>query len=233
MVSGPPVKSINNSGLGYIKRILTGDKPFLGPQRYLQTGTEFHLRSLMRKKGKWQPIDDEEKQSMIGMVKSIYSCKLFVQSFNGSIREKLHKHPKAFGIHGMHGTLDLKVKRKGRKRIIDLKTTSETTEEGFIKKAIQLCYPRQGVVYKELDDHHPGDECFFIGVSKKNIGTKTKPNYPHFIFDLNNFTNETRRAEQEAEFLLSFYSQFGLPTKSGTKENTKIFTDPRGRQDSE
>jgi hypothetical protein len=217
MVSGPLKKSINNSGLGYIKRIMTGGAPFLGGERYLVFGTELHLRALKRRKGVWKAYDQDEEDAMKGIMKSLMACKLFTDNFQGATIEQLHKKPMAFDIHGMHGTLDLKKPKRGGKRIIDLKTTSCATEEEFIKKAIALDYPRQGVVYEELDNPRPDDECYFIGCSKKNIGTKQKPKYPLFILDLNNFQNEKRTATNEAEFFLTFYDQYGLPTKSGLK----------------
>lgn len=222
MVSGPLKKSINNSGLGYIKRIMTGGAPFLGGERYLVMGTELHLRALKRKKGVWQAYDEEEELAMKGMYKSLMSCKLFTDNFPGAVIETLHKNPKAFGIHGMHGTIDLKKPKRRGKRIIDLKTTSCTTEEEFIKKAISLDYPRQGIVYEELDNRQPEDECYFIGLSKKNIGTKEKPKYPLFIMDLNNFQDEKRIATNEAEFFLTFYNRYGIPLKSGLRKERPI-----------
>lgn len=201
---------------------MTGGSPFLGGERYLVFGTEFHLRALKRRKGVWQAYDETEDDAMKGMVKTLLNCKLFTDNFNGATIEKLHKNPKAFGIHGMHGTLDLKKPKRGGKRIIDLKTTSATTEEEFIQKAISLDYPRQGIVYEELDNRRPDDECYFIGVSKKNIGTKQKPKYPLFIMDLNNFQNEKRISTNEAEFFLNFYHQYGVPLKSGLKTEKPV-----------
>jgi hypothetical protein len=203
---GPPTKSINNSGLGAIKRILCGLPPFLGGERYLLFGTELHYRCLERKKGKWKPYDDDEKKAMEGGVKAVMKNKLFLQSYRGAIIEKKIKLPNAFGIFGMHGTLDVNNKRM--KRVLDLKTTSCFTEDEFIEKAIKLGYPRQGVIYEELSGNK---ESIFLGISKKNIGTEKKPEYPIFIFDLNNFPQEKEEAKQEAEFLLSFYKEFGLP----------------------
>jgi PDDEXK-like domain of unknown function (DUF3799) len=211
MVSGPQTESINNSGLGKIKRILTGGAPFLGGERFLQFGTEFHYRCLERKKGRWRPTNDDEANSMAGMVKSLHTCKLFLKNLPGAIVEKTIFHPKAFAIHPMHGTLDLRKKRIG----IDLKTTSSETEEDFISKALKLSYPRQGVVYEELADL---DEFYIIGIGKKNMGTKQKPFYPHWVMDLNNFQNEKRRAHAEAKFLLTFFKEYGTPTKTGVKE---------------
>lgn len=222
MVSGPLIKSINNSGLGRIKRILSGGTPFLGGERYLQFGTELHYRCLERKKGKWKACDDEEKAAMIGGIKSLHNLKLFKQMRPGAIIEKLHKHPKAFGIHGMHGTIDLK-KTIGRRKIgVDLKTTSCKTEDEFVAKAIKLDYPRQAVVYEELAGLN---EFYIIGISK------AAPDYPCFIFDINNFSYEKQRSTEEAKFLLQFYRDYGLPLKSGVKgEDLTKFTDPgRGR----
>lgn len=162
---------------------------------------------------------------MDGMVKSVYNCKLFTDSFIGSVREKLHKQSNVFGIHGMHGTIDLKKKLRRGKRIIDLKSTSAKTEEEFIKKAIAFDYPRQGVVYENLDNPLDCDETFFIGVSKHNAGTEKKPFYPHWIFDLNNFQQQKNYARNEAEFLLTFAKNYGLPTK----EQIKTYTVPTAR----
>lgn len=215
MVSGPQTESINNSGLAKIKRILTGGTPFLGGERFLVFGTEFHYRCLERKKGKWKPTDKEEAFAMEGMYKSLHSCKLFLKHLPGAIVEKTIYHKNAFGIHPMHGTIDLRKRRVG----IDLKTTSCETEEDFITKAITLGYPRQGVVYTELGDL---DEFYFIGVSKKNMGSVQKPYYPHWVLDLNNYSNEKKIATAEAHFLLTFYRDYGMPTKTGVKEKRQL-----------
>jgi len=214
LVSGQPKPSdtINNSGLGNIKRWLCGIPPFLGAQRFLLFGTEFHSVALERKHTKiWKTMDDPEKFQINGMHKSLMQCKIFTDNHPGAIIEKLWKRNNIMDIWGMHGTIDLYKKRTGRRIVIDLKTTSETTEEGFIKKAIKLSYPRQGVVYELLPDAKPADEVYFIGISKMNIGTPEKPIFPHFIFDLNNYAKEKRYAQNEAEFLLTFFSKYGLP----------------------
>jgi hypothetical protein len=157
---------------------------------------------------------------MVGMVKELYKNKIFLKYLPGATIETLHKKQNAFGIWTMHGTLDLKNKKGRKKIIIDLKSTSETTEEKFISKAIKLDYPRQGVVYGELDDHRPDDETFIIGCCKKNMGTLAKPYYPNFIFDLNNYQNEKRTARDEAEFLLDFGKRYGIPTQGGVKKDS-------------
>lgn len=228
MVSGRPDVNtgINNSGLARIKRILSGGAPFLGGERYLQFGTEYHYRCLERKVGKWLPSNSLEKDAMVGMQQSLLSCKLFTSNYPGSIREKRVIHPKAFGIHRMHGTIDLK-KIKGKQRIgIDLKTTSATTEAEFIKKAFELGYPRQGCVYEELEAL---TEFYFIGVSKNfeveddgitPVLVKGKKVYPHWVMDLNNYSNEKIAATEEACFLLEFFHEFGVPIKSGIKNET-------------
>lgn len=227
MVSGPPTQDtgINNSGLGRIKRILTGGAPFLGSPRVFQMGTEFHYRCLNRKKGKWKPIDEKEKGSMEGMVKSIHTCKLFLKLLPGSTVEKKIIKPQAFGIHRMHGTPDLRKRRVG----LDLKTTSATTEEEFIAKVFELDYDRQDVVYEELADL---DEFYFIGVCKENMGTEKKPFYPHWVVDMNNYEKQKQIAEEQAKFLLTFFHDFGVPLKSGLK-NESLEPYIGGGQDSE
>src|SRR5688572_4410137 len=199
LVSGPQTSSINNSSLATIKRCLLGEPPFLGGNRYFDFGSEFHLRNLEQKKGNWKPYEPSEIFIMDGMVKALSNLEFFTKMRYQAEIELCNRTPAAFGIAPMHGTLDLKKKRKGTKKktMIDLKTTSEETEEAFIKKAIKLGYPRQGEVYEELDDEI--DETIFIGCSKKNIGTVTKPIFPIFIMDLNNFPDERKKATQEAE----------------------------------
>lgn len=214
LVSGPPKQNetINNSGLGNIKRWLCGIPPFLGAQRFLLFGTEFHSTALEKKHTKiWKTMGPDERFQINGMHKSLMQCKVFTDNHPGSIVEKLWKRKDVMGICGMHGTIDLYKKKAGKRIVIDLKTTSETTEEGFIKKSIKLGYPRQGVVYELLPDVKPADEVYFIGISKMNTGTPEKPIFPHFIFDLNNYEKEKTYAQQEAEFLLSFFSKYGLP----------------------
>lgn len=144
---------------------------------------------------------------MEGGVKAVLNCDLFKKYYPGAIIEKKIMRENVFGIHGMHGTLDLNNKRK--KIIIDLKTTSCETYEQFEKKAIQLAYPRQGEIYLQIDGE--AEHFYILGVSKKNIGTIRKPIYPTFLFDLDNYEKERQQAREEAQFLLTFYKQYGLP----------------------
>lgn len=162
-------------------------------------------------------MGEEERFQINGMHKSLMSCKIFTDNHPGSVVEKLWKRKNVLDIWGMHGTIDLYKKKAGRRIVIDLKTTSEITEEGFIKKAIKLSYPRQGVVYELLPDDKPADEVYFIGISKVNLGSEEKPHFPHFIFDLNNYAKEKSYAQKEAEFLLTFYKNYGLPIESNRK----------------
>jgi hypothetical protein len=156
-------------------------------------------------------MDEAERFQINGMYKSLMTCKIFTDNHPGSIVEKLWKRQNVMGICGMHGTIDLYKKKRGNRVIIDLKTTSETTEEAFIKKSIKLGYPRQGIVYELLPEPTPADEVYFIGISKINIGTIDKPIFPHFVFDLNNYGKEKQYAQTEAEFLLTFFKTYGLP----------------------
>lgn len=166
-----------------------------------------HYRALIKKKGVWEPYDEDEAKAMKGGLTSLLKCKVFTENYRGAVIEKLTKKANAFGIFGMHGTLDINNNRK--KIMIDLKTTSAATEEEFISKAIKLSYPRQGCVYEELSGHK---ESIFIGISKKNIGTEEKPHYPIFLFETNNYGKEKDYAREEVEYLLNFYKTYGLPS---------------------
>lgn len=207
-VLGPRSKAINNSGLGVVKRFLCGLPPFLGGERYLLFGSEMHRRALENKKGKWTPYNKEEADSMEGGHRALQQHKLFQELKRGAIIEKKVKRQRVFGIHAMHGTLDINNRRK--KLVVDLKTTSCTTEEDFVRKAIKLGYPRQGIIYEALAGYK---NSLFIGISKKNIEPDpfAPPIYPVFLFDLNDFQHERQKAREEAEFLLTFYKQYGLP----------------------
>lgn len=227
MVSGQPDdnQSINNSGLGRIKTILCGKQPFGGDERFLHFGSEYHRLSLTPKQKPekvWVPYNEDEKLAMGPMVKATLKHPLFIEFMSGNPRvEQLIRQPDRFGIHAMHGTLDIsKDFTRSKRRGLDLKTTSATTEEEFIKKAIKLDYVRQDVVYCELDDLT--EPMLFLGCCKKNMGTKLKPYHPLFVFDPNDFKKERDRARDEAEFLLTFFKRFGVPGKTKAELDERI-----------
>lgn len=215
---GPVTDSINNSGLGVIKRMLCGLPPFLGGERFLLFGTEMHTRSLLNKKGKgkekWTPYNTEEEVSMVGGEASLKSDQRFQSLKKGAIIEKWIRKDNAFGIHAMHGTLD--INNKKLKLVVDVKTTSCETEEDFIEKAIKLGYPRQGVVYEELSGNTAS---LFVGISKKAP-------FKTFYFDLNDFQAEKQLAKQEAEFLLTFFKTYGFPIDKHSNKARYIKSKP-------
>lgn len=216
---GPVKDSINNSGLGVIKRLLCGLPPFLGGERFLLFGTEMHTRALMNKKGKgkelWKPFDTAEAVSMEGGWDSLKRDSEFQRLKKGAVIEKWIRKDKLFGIHAMHGTLDINNKKLGL--VVDLKTTSAETEDEFIDKAIKLGYPRQGVIYENLSGNTAS---IFIGISKKAP-------YSTFYFHLNDFQAEKQRAKQEAEFLLSFFHDYGFPVDKHSNKDRYIKKKPK------
>lgn len=193
--------------------MLCGIPPFLGGEHFLLYGSEAHSRALLNKKGKgkekWVARNKEDAAAMDGGHKALLACKRFQELKKGAIIEKKIKKVNAFGIHSMHGTLD--VNNKKLKLVVDLKTTSCETENDFIKKAIKLGYPRQGVVYEELSGNKA---TLFVGISKKAP-------YNILWFDLNDFPDEKYKAKQEAEFLLTFYKEHGLPIVKSTQDSKR------------
>jgi hypothetical protein len=177
---------VNNSSLGDVKRYLANIPPFLGGEKYLIFGGEFHS-NVLEGKSRYDNIDDESKLQIKYMTASLIKHPVYIKAMKGKpIIEKLI-FGEVLGV-SMRGTLDI----HNRNTVYDLKTTSETSEKAFIRKALKIGYLRQSIVYKALT----GAEHFiFIGVCKK-------PPYPIFILDTQHYEKETKQQEKELKFLL-------------------------------
>jgi len=150
---------ISNSYLSTLKRALIGESQWLGSESFLTYGTEMHKRAL-------QPDEEETR-----LEKDDLLCSQMAHSFRS--------HPKVkpilkgaeteveiqFIYRGCLVLMYLDI-RKGSK-VWDLKGTSCTSEEEFLKKSREFDYFRQSALYMSA----PGVKAFeFIGQAKKVAG---------------------------------------------------------------
>lgn len=176
---------INNSTLGTIKKYLTNSPPFLGNETYLMFGGEFHSR-VLEHKSKFK-VSKEQDSLIKKMSKSLEKNELYKKAISGKPKIETLLYNEVHGVP-MRGTLDI----LNGNTAYDIKTTSETTEKAFIKKAIKLDYLRQSFVYKQLAGV---DNFIFIGVSKKEP-------YNIFILNTKDYEKQEKQKSKEAYFLL-------------------------------
>jgi len=192
----PKGASINNSGLSDIKRALLGQPGFWGGEQFLQVGTEIHKRAMEPKK----PIklfDSVTEPIIRGCTMSLQANKEFTSMLKGADVEVLCKNT----VHGvyMHGTLDMRNKRKSKGG--DIKTTSSRSYKEIIYSMVKYGYFRQARVYMLLEDLEHF-EFYFV--------QKFAP-YCVYVVNVNDYKMEMKYADNELKFLLKFYDQYGIP----------------------
>lgn len=155
-----------------LDRELTGTQQFFGNEKYLVFGNELHKRWLEPKE-KIKKLDAEEEKLLKAMLKRLNSDKELMAYYRQAKKEIVTVKP-VFGAY-VKVTLDLKnnKKRSGK----DLKSTSATTLDGFIKSAHDYNYFKQAAIYMEAEEL---DEFEFIGISKKGDNEIFKLNVKDF-----------------------------------------------------
>lgn len=103
-------------------------------------------------------------------------------------------------LNGVLVAYILDINQKHRKRGADLKTTNAKNLEDFISKAIDFGYFRQGETYKVAEGLK---DFVFIGIQKE-------PPFNVYILDVSLYPEEVKYAQQELEFLLYFYQNYGV-----------------------
>lgn len=195
ITTGPLAKNTSHSGLLDLRRALLGiKKPEIKPEQFV-FGSALHEQQLEKKK---EIKVDKKSQGLINaMMKALDKTPLVRKLMASSVKEE-----KLFTtIKGILIAYILDINCKAEKIGADLKTTSCTTLEKFIEKAIEYGYFNQAVTYIIAEKLKL---FFFIGVTKEK-------NPKVFIISVTDpqFKQEMTYAREELEFLLYFYSLYG------------------------
>lgn len=200
---------ISNSGLGEIKRVLLNGPPFLGDEIHLHFGSEVHKRFLLYKKSKFK-FTAEQEADINGMIEALDKDPFVSRIVSSAVFEKEYIR-KVEGVN-VKVILDIKGVKKNRGIGADLKTTSCSTHQAFVKSALEKYdYLRQGKLYKEAEKL---DDFYFIGIQKR------KP-YRVFIMDVSDYAKEEAAAWEEAKFLIEFFRMFGRPFVEGSSNSKR------------
>jgi len=179
---------ISNSYLSTLKRALIGESQWFGSESFLTFGTEHHKRAL----------EPDEEETVLE--KDDYLCGQMAKSFREDPRVKpiLRGAETEVEIQFIYrGALILMYLdiRKAQK-VWDLKGTSCTSEDDFLKKSREFDYFRQAALYMSA----PGIKSFeFIGQAKKVVG------HPLFFLPVLDYPDYLKEGREELNHLIDIH----------------------------
>lgn len=205
LVTGPIEKNTSYSGLESLRKYLLGEPQFLGGEEFFLFGNALHERLLEDKYDAYNKLPSWKQEMVEEMLIVLRAHPVVTKLMLNSVKEE-KQYSKMNGVV-MAYVLDIK---KDKEKIgADLKTTACTTYHDCLKKAIEYGYVKQGKIYMEMEDLK---EFYFIFI------TKSKP-YNVFIISYKDFKDEEQYAENELEFLLYFYKNYGRFMTDEDKQN--------------
>lgn len=197
-VSGPRAKSKNtsHSALDVILKYLTNREQFKGGEQFLVFGNACHGSFLVRADISAYSLSVKERRYISAMCEALWKNVVVKQLMDKAICEVKKKKK----LNGVLVAYILDINQKHRKRGADLKTTNAKNLEDFISKAIDFGYFRQGETYKVAEGLK---DFVFIGIQKE-------PPFNVYILDVSLYPEEVKYAQQELEFLLYWYANYGV-----------------------
>lgn len=193
LTTGPLIRNTSHSRLEVVKKFLLCLPQFKGGESFLVFGNELHLQWLQNKGEEKLSLEENKKiKAMLQKLRANPICKML---YANSVREqKLYTT-----LHEVEIALILDIEQQKEKRGADLKTTTCRNLKDFVEKAIEYGYFRQGKTYKLA---RKLKHFYFIAIQKE-------PPYNIFIMDVSAYPAEEQYAEEELEFLLYFYKNYG------------------------
>lgn len=203
LIAGKPDPSANtsNSSMGATKNLLLGNRQFVGNESYLVFGSVLH-EQLQFIEGhpyhvseKVYLLSHDEVGNLIGILNNAQKNSIVKKIIANTTREQKVYHE----IEGVRVAMLLDLENPKLKMGADWKSTSCSTEQDFIKKAIAYDYIRQAVLYMWARGLK---KFYFIGLQK------CAP-FNIYIMDVGRYTEEIAYSLQEIKFLLYFYKNYG------------------------
>lgn len=179
-----------------LKKALLGESQFFGNERFLVFGNELHKR-LLKHDEKRRKMEPDEELLLANMLDALESYSPLQRYMKGAKLEKIHVVPIDYSyaepkMQWVKVILDIEKKKVG----VDIKTTSCTTEDAFIKAARKYSYPKQGWMYSEA---RKLDEFIFVGCSKK-------PGNKIFEYHLNDYPHDKQQGMEEGIELVEIHN---------------------------
>jgi PDDEXK-like domain of unknown function (DUF3799) len=202
MLNYRQIPAISNSDLNEFRNYLFG-RPNFKPQRAFDFGSVLHETILEPKKLIQAPesVDMDLIQHLSQQVRSDKFCRWILRFAS---KEQIHLfRDKSTGLN-CKTKLDLNYKSR---LIVDLKTTSQTSYDRFMKSCLDYDYDRQAAFYM---DSIGAKRFVFVGIAKKA---------PHglYHFEADRTFIETGRKKYKA--LLQRWKEYDyVPTSWGVKE---------------
>lgn len=198
LITGPITKgkvNTSHSAMEVIKKAWCGQEQFAGGEEFLHFGNALHERCLEDNHKRQVPIHQVE---LLASMASIFKAhKIIAALMKGAVCEKKFM----VTLNGVKVVVILDIRQIKKRLGADLKTTTAKSLADCIKKAIEYGYFRQGLTYiKAAKLNH----FFFVFISKE-----TAPQV--FILDVAKFPAEMKYAEQELEWLLYMFKNYGKP----------------------
>lgn len=193
-VTGPLRKTTRHSSLSVLKSNLLGQVVDFGFKAHNNFGSALHHEFLIRTKHKYK-LANEEKILVQAMLAALWANAIVKQLMTKVICEKRLR----FIMNGvkMAGTPD--IKQPHTLTISDLKTTVCATLKAFILAAFKYGYYRQAVTYLRAT----GYKHYYI------IGIQKAAPFNVYIILVTADKDRFSYAENELEFLLYFYKNYG------------------------
>jgi hypothetical protein len=177
------IPAISNSDLTEFRNYLFG-RPNSKPQKAFDFGTALHEMILEPKKLIQAPehVDMDLVQHLNKQVRTDKFCQWILQFAS---KEQVHLFTDSSTVLPCKTKLDLNFKNR---LIVDLKTTSQTNYERFVKSCLEYDYDRQAAFYM---DSIGAKRFVFVGIAKKS---------PHglYIFEPNRDFIEGGRKKYKA-----------------------------------
>jgi hypothetical protein len=197
IVTGPLERNTSYSGLEVLRKNLLGQPQFLGGEQFLFFGNALHEVFLQNKFDTYNQLPEHDKKLVDLMVEKLRKHPVVKQlMLNAKCEDKQYNF-----LEGVQLSYILDIEQVDKKRGADLKSTSCTTRQSCIDKAIEYGYAKQRSIYKRINKP-PLKEFYFIFISKK-------PPHEIFIIGDSDFKKEEGYAEEELKFLLYFYKHYG------------------------
>lgn len=197
VVSGPLRVNTRHSDLSTIKTWLLGDAISFGYKAYNNFGSAVHHLWLLKRKGNWKltELETRQRDQMITALDgSVIATKLLSECTDRERR-------RGCKLNGV--AIKFTPDANGKTKIIDLKTTACRSLKDFVAKAFEYGYFRQGKTYLLATGLK---EFYIIGIQKA---------YPFDVYIIwlqsPEYRDRMNYVEQELDFLLYFYQNYGNP----------------------
>lgn len=190
----------SNSDLTEFKQILFSGK-WTKPEKVFQFGSTFHELLLEPEKVNLELHDEQERDTLKGMVKAALEHDFLRNVIRSCKSEQVY----LFDTLGIPCKAKLDLVYPNISRVYDLKSTAATSLEEFYQSFVRFDYLRQGAFYA---DAISATEATFIGISKIQ---------PFDIFIINLTDDDLEAGREDYKMLLKMIQETNFVPSSWCK----------------